>query len=126
VYNHIHHLVFAPGKTRGRPRGSKKLADFKAQILSSLELQPDISVNRLLRDLQNQGYSGGLSILRDFCRSLKQDNAIPFETPSQSKSAYPELKATHLADSEYGNQLNSFIPSNFELVANAPFPKMDN
>lgn len=91
IYNHIHHRVFTPGKTRGRPKGSRKLAVFKAQIVSQLELRPQISIHALWKELQMQGYAGGLSILRDFCRSQKPKLESPPINPFVATTKSSEL-----------------------------------
>jgi transposase len=71
VYNHLHQRVFLPGKRRGRPRGSRKLLPYEAFVKAKLAGGHRIDLSRLLGELRCMGYSGGLSILRDYCRSLK-------------------------------------------------------
>jgi transposase len=107
VYNHIHQRVFLPGKHRGRPKGSRKLLPFEAYVRICIERDPHISMSRLLGDLRSMGYSGGLSILRDFCRAEKGGRAerraavhsaspLPSHAPKEGVS--PEF--AHFAASE--------------------------
>ncbi len=99
VYNHIHNRVFQPGKLRGRPRGSRKLSPYFARIRSRLELQPDLNISCLWRELQGQGYLGGLSILRDYCRLLKQPEPAQHGLVSAFEQAFHSEEAQDMSTS---------------------------
>ena len=71
VYNHVHQRVFQPGKHRGRPRGSRKLQPYIPLVHARIEANPQGKIMRLYMELRDLGYTGGLSILRDYCRSLR-------------------------------------------------------
>jgi transposase len=70
VYNHIHR----GDEPFPRPRGprSSRLDGFKGYIRSRLE-NFDLPATVLLREIRAQGYSGGLTVLRDFVRPLRKE-----------------------------------------------------
>lgn len=71
IYNHVHQRVFLPGKNRGRPRGSRKIQPFEAKVQEFWHQQGRLNMQHLMAHLRDLGYSGGLSTLREYCRSLK-------------------------------------------------------
>jgi transposase len=71
IYNHLHQRVFLPGKRRGRPRGSRKLRPFEVFVKAKWAGGHRVDLAQLLSELRSLGYSGGLSILREYLRSLK-------------------------------------------------------
>lgn len=70
VYNHLNREgpFPNPGVRRGR---SSKLDDFKGYIQARLE-QFDLPATVLLRELMSNGYTGGLTILREFVHPIKE------------------------------------------------------
>lgn len=70
VYNHLNREgpFPNPGVRRGR---SSKLDDFKRYVQARLE-QFDLPATVLLRELTSQGYTGGLTILREFVHPIKE------------------------------------------------------
>jgi transposase len=68
----IYNLLRAPVEASGVVRARVSLLDaFKAFIRARLELY-DLPATTLLRELREQGYQGGISILKDFAREVKQ------------------------------------------------------
>lgn len=65
VYNYEHGRVF-DGRRRGRPRGASKLSPFYTYIESQLEKDFSLNAELFFEQLQKHGYSGRISILRDF------------------------------------------------------------
>ena len=72
------------GQKRWPAHRQSKLDSFLPAIQESLERFPDITGERLYEKLKDQGYEGGISILRDRLRKLrpkpKRDPVIRFET----------------------------------------------
>jgi len=61
-----------------------KLDPYKAYLKTRLEAYPELSGIRLLEEIRSQGYTGQISILRDFIRPLRtqihRDLTVRFET----------------------------------------------
>jgi len=76
VYNHVHLRVFQPGRHRGRPRGSRKLQPFEAYVLAYRRDFPSGNLQDLLAVIRSHGYTGGVSILREFCRQRREDRVV--------------------------------------------------
>ena len=68
VYNHLNREGSFP---KPRVARSSKLDDFKGYIQARLE-QFDLPSTVLLRELMSQGYTGGLTILREFAHPIKE------------------------------------------------------
>ena len=72
-----------PPAYKPRPRKLGKLDPYKDYIKARLQEVP-LSATRLLEEIQNQGYTGGYTILKDFVREIKAKQGIPavyrFET----------------------------------------------
>ena len=68
VYNHLHRKEPFPAKRRQK---ASKLDPYKEYIRARLE-RFDLPATVLLRELVEQGYQGGLTILRDHVRPLKE------------------------------------------------------
>lgn len=68
VYNHLKRTEPFPKPRAARP---SKLDPFKDYIRTRLE-QFDLPATVLLRELRERGYSGGVTILREFVRPLKK------------------------------------------------------
>lgn len=68
VYNH---LARSSRSQRGGKRRSK-LDPFKDHIRARLD-RYDLPATVLLREIRGQGYSGGITILRDYVRPLKEE-----------------------------------------------------
>lgn len=71
VYNHLGRAPEAPFPKPRAPRLSK-LDPYKDYVRAKLE-RFDLPCPGLLKELQGQGYEGGLTILKDFVRPLKAD-----------------------------------------------------
>jgi len=69
VYNHLQRKEPFPGKRRVR---ASKLDPYKEHIRARLE-RFDLPATVLLRELAQQGYRGGLTILREYVRPLKEE-----------------------------------------------------
>jgi len=62
-------LVLVPGEPQGATRDSK-LDPYKGYVLECMEAGV-LNAVRLLREIQQRGYQGGISILRDFMRPYR-------------------------------------------------------
>ena len=69
VYNHLNRGE-APFP-KARPPRTSKLDGFKAYIRNRLE-NFDLPATVLLREIRAQGYTGGLTVLRDFVPMLRE------------------------------------------------------
>lgn len=65
-------------------RGTGLLDPHKEYIVGRLKLHP-LSAVRILEEIQERGYTGGYTAVKEFMRHLRNDRAIPaelrFETP---------------------------------------------
>jgi len=68
VYNYEHGIVFKDTKRQGRPKGSLKLAPFYSQIDGALNDDFTLNTDVLFTKLISRGYTGKISILRDYVR----------------------------------------------------------
>jgi transposase len=66
VYNYEHDKVFGSGKARGRPKGGGKLSPFAGVIDAALDKDFHINADVLLNKLTLMGYTGKITILRDY------------------------------------------------------------
>jgi transposase len=73
VYNYEHRHVFKDTKRQGRPKGSLKLAPFYAQIDASLQEDFTLNAEILFNKLVSRGYTGRISILRDYLRRKRNE-----------------------------------------------------
>lgn len=80
-----------------RRAGSSKLDPYKEYLVARLSEYPGLTVEKLIREIQAQGYTGGTSILAEFtapyrCRR-KEKSTIRFETPpgKQAQVDWAEL-----------------------------------
>ena len=71
VYNHLNRREDEPFP-KPRPARPSKLDPFKEYVQARLE-RFDLPATVLCREIKEQGYRGGLTILRDFVRPLKQE-----------------------------------------------------
>ena len=71
VYNHLNRAPEEP-YPKPRPPRSSKLDPYKDYIRTRLE-RFDLCATVLLQEIRVRGYEGGLTILREFVRPLKQD-----------------------------------------------------
>ena len=71
VYNYEHRIVFKDTTKQGRPKGSVKLAPFYQQINSALEDDFTLNVEVLFTRLVSRGYTGKISIVRDYVRKKR-------------------------------------------------------
>lgn len=69
VYNHLEREAPFPKPRRGR---ASKLDAFKGYVRSRLEAF-DLPATTLFIEIQKRGYRGGITILREFVRSTKQE-----------------------------------------------------
>lgn len=84
-----------PPEYRRKPRASK-LDAYKDYLLERLREFPELSGKRLFDEIRAKGYTGGISILRDFTRPHRvprKTTVIRFETPpgEQAQVDYAEL-----------------------------------
>lgn len=84
VYNYEHSVVFKDGHGRGRPRGKSKLMDFHTFIDSELDKDFRINTEVLFNKIRARGYTGRISILRDYVRGkrieVNNQAVLRFET----------------------------------------------
>jgi transposase len=73
VYNYTHRIVFKDNCKQGRPKGKSKLAPFYLQIDSAMEADFTLNAELLFDKLIACGYTGKISILRDYVRKKRQD-----------------------------------------------------
>jgi len=71
VYNYEHRTVFKDTSRQGRPKGSVKLAPFYEQIDAALEVDFTLNIEILFTKLVSRGYTGKISILRDYVRNKR-------------------------------------------------------
>jgi len=78
------------GRAKTTPRVSK-LDTFKLRIDGLLEKFPDATGQRLFEELKHEGYSGGITILRDYLQKIRpsqQEPDIRFETEPGLQSQF--------------------------------------
>lgn len=84
IYNYEKRVVFKENTRHGRPAGNSKLTPFYFQIDTALEKDFTLNAENLFKELQKSGYTGKISILRDYiCKKRKEihDTAVRrFET----------------------------------------------
>jgi transposase len=84
VYNYEHRAVFENTNNQGRPKGSLKLEPFYQDIDSALQEDYMLNAEVLFDRLLKKGYTGKVSILRDYIRrkrrELHNDAVWRFET----------------------------------------------
>lgn len=73
VYNYEHRIVFKDTTKQGRPKGSVKLAPFYSQINAALEDDFTLNVEILFSKLVSRGYTGKISIVRDYVRKKRRE-----------------------------------------------------
>ena len=73
VYNYEHRTVFKDTSRQGRPKGSVKLAPFYEQIDAALEGDFTLNIEVLFTGLVSRGYTGKISILRDYVRNKRHE-----------------------------------------------------
>lgn len=73
VYNYEHRIVFKDTTRQGRPKGSVKLAPFYQQIDAALEDDFTLNVEVLFTRLVSRGYTGKISIVRDYVRKKRRE-----------------------------------------------------
>jgi len=60
---------------RQKPRGSK-LNAFRGEIEALLESYPSLSAVRIYEEIQKIGYEGGISILRDYVKTIRPPSRV--------------------------------------------------
>ena len=71
VYNYEHRTVFKDTTRQGRPKGSVKPGPFYQQIDAALEVDFTLNVEVLFTRLVSRGYTGKISIVRDYVRKKR-------------------------------------------------------
>jgi transposase len=66
----VYNVLRRPSKPAPRPARGSKLDPFKPFLRARLEAF-DLPATTLLRDIQAQGYRGGITIVKEFCREVK-------------------------------------------------------
>ena len=59
----------------GKKRRVSKLEGFKPYIKERID-QYNLSAVRIMEEIKKKGYTGGYTILKDYCRTLRKDRAI--------------------------------------------------
>lgn len=88
--------------TYRRPVRPSKLDPFKDYLIQRLGDFPELSCERLIIEIKKQGYSGGISVLKDFTRPYRirrKEPVVRFETPpgEQAQVDWSDL-GIHLID----------------------------
>lgn len=73
VYNYENRNVFKNTNRQGRPKGSSKLTPFYQQINAALDDDFTLNAEILFDKLVISGYTGKISIVRDFIRYKRQE-----------------------------------------------------
>lgn len=73
VYNYEHGIVFKNGCKQGRPKGKSKLASYYTQINDALDKDFTLNAEILFDNLKKQGYTGKISILRDYISKKRKE-----------------------------------------------------
>ncbi len=73
VYNYTHRIVFKDNCKQGRPKGKSKLAPFYLQIDAAMEADFTLNAELLFSKLISSGYTGKISIVRDYVRKKRQE-----------------------------------------------------
>lgn len=73
VYNYQHRTVFKDTKRQGRPKGSLKLEPFYTHIDAALQDDFTLNAEVLFSRLVSRGYTGRISILRDYVRRKRDE-----------------------------------------------------
>jgi transposase len=97
VRRYIRGELAAPKYKPRQPRPTT-IAPFEAYLRQRVTDWPDLSSARLLREVREQGYEGGKTVLYDFLRSVRPSPApvfeVRFETPAghQAQVDFAEFK----------------------------------
>jgi transposase len=73
VYNYENGIVFKKDIQHGRPTGKSKLAPYHTQINDALDNDFTLNAELLFVKLQRQGYTGKISILRDYISKKRKE-----------------------------------------------------
>lgn len=73
IYNYEKGVVFKNNCKQGRPAGKSKLKPFYAQIDSDLDKDFTLNAELLFTKLQTLGYTGKISILRDYISKKRKE-----------------------------------------------------
>ena len=98
---------------RRQPRPSK-LDPYRAYLCGRLRDYPQLSGRRLLREIQQRGYTGGYSILADYVHTVRPaaevDYEIRFETPPgrQGQVDFAHFQVEFLAEPDIRRRLYLF------------------
>lgn len=87
-----------------RPSKPSKLDPFKDYLLQRLSDFPELSCEKLLAEIRNQGYTGGVTILKDFTRpyrTKRKEPVVRFETAPGEQA---QVDWSHLGIHELGGQ----------------------
>lgn len=73
VYNYENNIVFKKDTRHGRPAGNSKLAPFHVFVDTALENDFTLNADLLFQKLQRNGYTGKISILRDYISKKRKE-----------------------------------------------------
>jgi transposase len=73
VYNYENNIVFKKDIHHGRPAGRSKLTPFHGFIDTALENDFTLNADSLFQKLQRNGYTGKISILRDYISKKRKE-----------------------------------------------------
>ncbi len=73
IYNYEKGLVYKDNTRHGRPAGKSKLSPFYSQIDAALERDFTLNSVNLYEELKKAGYTGKISILRDYMHRKRQE-----------------------------------------------------
>ncbi len=71
-----------------RPPRTSKVAPFADYLQARLAAFPQLTGQRLLRELRDRGYTGGYTVLTDFLRDVRPPEAPPFEVRFETPSGH--------------------------------------
>ena len=68
--------VETPPQVAKRKKTKSKLDDYKEHIIKQLEGYPALTVVKIYREIQDMGYTGKYTILKDFVREVRPETAV--------------------------------------------------
>jgi transposase len=99
-------------QTKQKTKRTSKLDPYKSHIGDLLEKYPDITGQRVFEHLRDEGYEGGITIVRDYLQSIRE---VVSKTPVIMVETLPGQRAAH-DWSDYNIQFTSKEPGELTRV----------